>query len=92
MCCLGATRICSLLRRRQLGKCEELFLKLQWIAASRTLLLRLVSWVEKLIEPQQKDLRNYPRVLAPKEAVVVWRSGDQRGASRLGRLEWGDCF
>jgi hypothetical protein len=48
--------------------------------------------VEKVIKPQQKDLRSYPRILAPKEAVVVWRSGDQRGASRLGTVGLGGVF
>jgi hypothetical protein len=41
---------------------------------------------ERAIEPQNKDLRSYPRILAPKELVVIWRSGDQRGASRLGTV------
>ena len=47
---------------------------------------------ERAIEPQNKDLRNYPRILAPKELVVVWRSGDQRGASRIGTVGLGGLF
>jgi PilZ domain len=39
-----------------------------------------------------KDLRSYPRILAPKELIVVWRSGDQRGASRLGTVGLGGLF
>jgi DnaJ domain/PilZ domain len=46
----------------------------------------------KVIEPQRKDLRNHPRILAPKELVVVWRSADQRGASRLGTVGLGGMF
>ncbi|MDQ1409111.1 MAG: PilZ domain [Acidobacteriaceae bacterium] len=47
---------------------------------------------ERAIEPQNKDLRNYPRILAPNELIVVWRSGDQRGASRLGTVGLGGLF
>jgi hypothetical protein len=47
---------------------------------------------ERAIEPQNKDLRSYPRILAPKELVVIWRSGDQRGASRLGTVGLGGVF
>jgi hypothetical protein len=47
---------------------------------------------ERVIEPKAKDLRNHPRILAPKELVVVWRSGDQRGASRLGTVGLGGVF
>jgi len=47
---------------------------------------------ERAIEPQNKDLRSYPRILAPKELVVIWRSGDQRGASRLGTVGLGGLF
>jgi PilZ domain len=46
----------------------------------------------KVIEPQPKDLRNHPRIFAPKELVVVWRSGDQRGASCLGTVGLGGVF
>jgi hypothetical protein len=46
----------------------------------------------KVIAPQHKDLRNYPRISAPKELVVVWRSGDQRGASCLGTVGLGGLF
>jgi hypothetical protein len=45
-----------------------------------------------VIEAQRKDLRNHPRILAPKELIVVWRSGDQRGASRLGTVGLGGLF
>jgi hypothetical protein len=45
-----------------------------------------------LIDTQPKDLRSYPRILAPKELIVVWRSGDQRGASRLGTVGLGGLF
>jgi hypothetical protein len=45
-----------------------------------------------VIEAQHKDLRNHPRILAPKELIVVWRSGDQRGASRLGTVGLGGLF
>jgi hypothetical protein len=45
-----------------------------------------------IIEPERKDLRNYPRIPAPKELVVAWRSGDQRGASRLGTVGLGGLF
>jgi hypothetical protein len=31
-------------------------------------------------------------MLAPKELIVVWRSGDQRGASRLGTVGLGGLF
>jgi hypothetical protein len=47
---------------------------------------------DRAIEPQPKDLRNHPRILAPKELVVVWHSGDQRGASRLGTVGLGGLF
>jgi PilZ domain len=47
---------------------------------------------ERVIETQHKDLRNHPRILAPKELVVVWRSGDLRGASRLGTVGLGGLF
>jgi len=46
----------------------------------------------KVIEPQHKDLRNHPRIFAPKELVVVWRSGDQHGASCLGTVGLGGLF
>jgi hypothetical protein len=46
----------------------------------------------KVIEPQHKDLRNHPRIFAPKELVVVWRSGDQSGASCLGTVGLGGLF
>ena len=46
----------------------------------------------KVIEPQHKDLRNHPRIFAPKELLVVWRSGDQRGASCLGTVGLGGLF
>jgi PilZ domain len=45
-----------------------------------------------VIEPQQKDLRSYPRILAPKHLVVAWRSGEQCGASRLGTVGLGGLF
>jgi hypothetical protein len=46
----------------------------------------------KVIEPQPKDLRNYPRIFAPKELVVVWRSGEHCGASSLGTVGLGGVF
>ena len=46
----------------------------------------------KVIEPQPKDLRNYPRIFAPKELVVVWRSGVHCGASSLGTVGLGGVF
>ena len=53
------------------------------------------NWVaerRRVIEPHQKDLRNYPRILAPKQLVVAWRSGEQCGASRLGTVGLGGLF
>jgi hypothetical protein len=47
---------------------------------------------EPAIDTQHKDLRTYPRILAPKGLIVVWRSSDQRGASRLGTVGLGGLF
>jgi hypothetical protein len=46
----------------------------------------------KVIERQNRDLRNHPRIFSPKELLVVWRSGDQRGASPVGTVGLGGLF
>lgn len=44
------------------------------------------------IQPPWKDRRKQPRVHAPKELVVAWRTGAQQGVSRLGAVGLGGLF
>jgi hypothetical protein len=44
------------------------------------------------IQTPWKDRRKQPRVHAPKELVVAWRTGAQQGVSRLGAVGLGGLF